>query len=42
MQNKDPIERITPDTKFQRTESLWVDAEVYYYGTLIDAGSLVG
>lgn len=34
----DSIVRITPETKFQRTESLWVDAEVYYYGTLIDAG----
>lgn len=34
----DSIVHITPETKFQRTESLWVDAEVYYYGTLIDAG----
>lgn len=34
----DSIVHITPDTKFQRTESLWVDAEVYYYGTLTDAG----
>lgn len=29
---------VTPETNLHRTESLWVDAEVYYYGTLTDAG----
>ena len=29
---------ITPKTIFKRSENLWVDAEVYYYGTLVDAG----
>ncbi len=30
--------RITPSTRFQRTENFWTDAEVYYYGTIVDAG----
>lgn len=34
----DKILQITPETDFHRTESLWVDAEIYYYGTLTDAG----
>ena len=34
----DKILEITPETNLQRTENLWVDAEVYYYGTLTDAG----
>lgn len=29
---------ITPSTYFYRSEALWVDAELYFYGTLIDAG----
>ncbi len=29
---------ITPETKFYRSDALWVDAEVYFYGTLVDAG----
>lgn len=29
---------ITPMTKFYRSDALWVDAEVYFYGTLVDAG----
>ncbi len=29
---------ITPQTKFFRTENLWVDAEFYFYGTLVNAG----
>lgn len=29
---------ITPTTKFYRSESIWVDADFYLYGTLIDAG----
>ena len=29
---------ITPTTHFYRSESLWVDAELYFYGTLVDAG----
>jgi hypothetical protein len=35
---KKPILRITPQTKFTRNDSLWVDAELYYYGLLTDAG----
>ena len=29
---------ITPHTNFKRAENVWVDAEVYYYGTIVDAG----
>jgi hypothetical protein len=29
---------ITPNTKFVRTENIWVDAEFYFYGILKDAG----
>lgn len=29
---------ITPNTKFIRTENIWVDAEFYFYGILKDAG----
>lgn len=29
---------ISPETNLHRTENLWVDAEVYYYGMLTDAG----
>ncbi|NLO18697.1 MAG: hypothetical protein GX121_02270 [Ignavibacteria bacterium] len=30
--------QITPNTKYFRTESIWVDAEFYFYGILKDAG----
>ena len=30
--------QITPKTKFYRSENIWVDAEVYFYGILKDAG----
>ena len=30
--------RITPETHYQRSSEIWVDAEVYLYGTLTDAG----
>lgn len=30
--------RITPETRYQRSSEIWVDAEVYLYGTLTDAG----
>ena len=30
--------RINPDSKFFRTENIWVDAELYFYGTLTNAG----
>ena len=30
--------KISPQTHYQRHESIMVDAEVYYYGRLIDAG----
>ncbi len=29
---------ITPQSKFYRTESIWVDAELYFYGVLTNAG----
>lgn len=29
---------ISPDTKFFRTENIWVDAEFYFYGIIKDAG----
>lgn len=29
---------INPTTHFQRLENLWVDAELYFYGTIKDAG----
>lgn len=34
----EPHLSITPYTKYYRSEALWVDAELYFYGTLIDAG----
>ena len=30
--------RITPLTHYRRSEEIWVDAEIYLYGTLTDAG----
>lgn len=30
--------RITPQTHYCRSEEIWVDAEIYLYGTLTDAG----
>ena len=30
--------RITPETNYRRSSEIWVDAEVYLYGTLTDAG----
>lgn len=32
------VVHITPQTYFKRTENIWTDAEVYYYGTIVDAG----
>lgn len=29
---------ITPTTHFYRSEALWAEAELYFYGTLVDAG----
>lgn len=29
---------ITKETKFTRTEEVWADAEMYFYGTIVDAG----
>ncbi len=37
-ESKEHVVHITPTTYFKRTENLWADAEVYYYGTLVDAG----
>lgn len=36
--DQDTILKINPDTKFMRTENIWVDAELYFYGTLTNAG----
>lgn len=36
--NPEPLLSITPLTKYYRSEALWVDTELYFYGTLIDAG----
>lgn len=36
--NPKPLLSITPLTKYYRSEALWVDAELYFYGTLTDAG----
>lgn len=30
--------KINPQTKYFRTENIWVDAELYFYGTLTNAG----
>lgn len=30
--------QISPQTKFYRTENIWVDAEYYFFGVLKDAG----
>lgn len=30
--------RISPQTRFIRTENIWIDAELYFYGTLTNAG----
>lgn len=32
------ILKINPSSKFLRTENIWVDAELYFYGTLTNAG----
>lgn len=37
-ESKEHIVHITPTSYFKRTENLWADAEVYYYGTIVDAG----
>lgn len=29
---------VTPTTHYHRSEDLWVEAELYFYGTLVDAG----
>ena len=35
---RDGVLRITPQTHYQRSSEIWVDAEIYLYGTLTDAG----
>ena len=30
--------KINPNTKYLRTENIWVDAELYFYGTLTNVG----
>lgn len=34
----DVILKISPETKYIRSSNLWMDAEFYFYGTLINAG----
>lgn len=34
----EPLLKITPETNFRINQSLWVDAEFYFYGTLVTAG----
>lgn len=29
---------VTPSTRYYRSDALWADAELYFYGTLVDAG----
>ncbi|MBA9077645.1 hypothetical protein [Rufibacter quisquiliarum] len=36
--SEDTALKITPNTKFFRTENIWIDAELYFYGTLTNAG----
>lgn len=36
--NERGILSITPMTHYYHSNALWVDAEVYFYGTLVDAG----
>lgn len=36
--NDDCELKITPQSKFFRTENIWAEAELYFYGTLINAG----
>ncbi len=35
---KESVLKITPKTTFLRAENIWVDAELYFYGTLTNAG----
>jgi hypothetical protein len=37
-ETNDIILKITPQTNYQRTTNLWVDAELYFYGVLTNAG----
>ena len=37
-ESKEHVVHITPSSYYKRTENMWADAEVYYYGTLVDAG----
>lgn len=37
-ESEEHIVHISPTTYFRRTESVWTDAEIYYYGTIVDAG----
>lgn len=36
--SEEPELRITPQTHYLRTENIWVEAELYFYGTLTNAG----
>lgn len=37
-ESRESVLQITPQTRFLRSERLWTDAELYYYGVLTDAG----
>ncbi len=36
--DNETVLNINPSSKFLRTENIWVDAELYFYGTLTNAG----
>lgn len=36
--SEEAVLTISPDTNYQRTTDLWIDAELYFYGTLTNAG----
>jgi len=37
-EQKETLLKITPETKFYKSENMWADAEFYFYGTIKDAG----
>jgi len=38
---KSNILKISPQTNYKRTQNIWVDAELYYYGQIINAGGKI-
>jgi hypothetical protein len=37
-ESRDTVLKITPQTNYERSANLWVDAELYFYGVLTNAG----